>query len=416
MADERCAHPGDDEPSGDPAARRRPGRWLDGRTAERLLDGDAPDNAVAPAHRDEAERLARTLNALAALSDPPVPPDEELPGEASALAAFRKIHADRTTPTTAYVDSRDPSADAAVLAFRAARAEQGGASGAQGAPAPDDGADAQVVRIGAGRPERTPSRRGRTVRLGAAAALAVGMAGGVAAATGVGGFPAPFDAAEPAPVTSVSAAATPGPPLPLDSPSPALSPSPAPGAGHGGRAGPDTPGGTASGGPAAPSAGGKAKGDGDGGGPGVGNRRAWPSGVPAACRDLRDGKILNQQRRRSLESAAGGVWRVPVYCAHVLTTPDGPSGTDTGTQKPGGQGRTGGHGQNGWGGQYGGPGGDGAGWGGGKPGLGDGHGHGPDHGRHHGRGGKGDRGADGEDGGQGGQGDGAGNAGGNGGD
>ncbi|MER5375695.1 hypothetical protein [Streptomyces sp. NPDC002553] len=147
MADERCAHPEDDEPSGDPAARRRPGRWLDGRTAKRLLDGDAPDNAVAPAHRDEAERLARTLNALAALADPPVPPDEELPGEASALAAFRKIHADRTTPTTAYVDSRDPADDPAVLAFRAARAD---ASVAQGAPAPDDGADAQVVRIGAG--------------------------------------------------------------------------------------------------------------------------------------------------------------------------------------------------------------------------------------------------------------------------
>ncbi|MFF3739523.1 hypothetical protein [Streptomyces sp. NPDC002566] len=398
MADERCAHPEDDEPSGDPAARRRPGRWLDGRTAERLLDGDAPDNAVAPAHRDEAERLARTLNALAALADPPVPPDEELPGEASALAAFRKIHADRTTPTTAYVDSRDPAADPAVLAFRAARAD---ASVAQGAPAPDDGADAQVVRIGAGRPERTPSRRGRSVRLGAAAALAVGMAGGVAAATGVGGFPAPFDAAEPAPVTSVSAAATPGPPSAQDSPSPPPSSSPAPGAGHGGQAGPGAPGGTASGGPASPSAGdkGKGKGKGDGGGPGVGNRRAWPSGVPAACRDLRDGKTLNQQRRRSLESAAGGVWRVPVYCAHVLATPDGPSGTGTGTGatgKPGGQGWPGGHGQNGWGGQYGGPGGgEGTGRGGGKPGLGDGHGHGPDHGHDRGRGQKGDKGADG---------------------
>ncbi|MEU0676380.1 hypothetical protein ABZ330_26455 [Streptomyces sp. NPDC006172] len=390
MADERCAHPGDDEPSGDPAARRRPGRWLDARTAERLLDGDAPDNAVAPAHRDEAERLARTLDALAALSDPPVPPDEELPGEASALAAFRKIHADRTTPTTAYIDSRD---SAAHVGFR---------------EAPDDGADAQVVRIGAGRPERTPSRRSRSVRLGAAAALAVGMAGGVAAATGVGGIPGPFHAAEPAPVTSVSAAATPGPPpRPLDSPSPPLSPSPSPGAGHGDRAGPDTPGGTASG-PAAPSAGGKAGDAGDGGGPGVGNRRGWPNGVPAACRDLRDGKILNQQRRRSLESAAGGVWRVAAYCAHVLITPDGPSGTGTGTDtgtgsgtgtdsgKPGGQGRSGGHGQNGWGGPYGGSGGgEGAGWGGGRPGLGAGHGHGPDHGRDHGRGGNGDKGADG---------------------
>ncbi|MFC9292180.1 hypothetical protein ACFT0E_36975, partial [Streptomyces sp. NPDC057052] len=83
MADDRCVLPGDagdTEPPAGPAEGRSTGRWLNRGTAERLLAGETADNAVAPAHRHEADRLARTLGALAAMSAPPVPEDEELPG------------------------------------------------------------------------------------------------------------------------------------------------------------------------------------------------------------------------------------------------------------------------------------------------------------------------------------------------
>ncbi|MEU7253325.1 hypothetical protein AB0A87_35185, partial [Streptomyces sp. NPDC045251] len=66
-------------------------RWLDRETAEILLRGESLE-AVDPAARDRAERLAEALGALTA---PPVPASEELPGEAAALAAFRKARAER---------------------------------------------------------------------------------------------------------------------------------------------------------------------------------------------------------------------------------------------------------------------------------------------------------------------------------
>ncbi|MDV9173534.1 hypothetical protein R6V09_25965, partial [Streptomyces sp. W16] len=77
MADERSALPGD--------APRTPGRWLDRETAELLLRGESLE-AVDPAARDQAERLARTLGAL---SVEPTSGKTELPGEEAALAAFR---------------------------------------------------------------------------------------------------------------------------------------------------------------------------------------------------------------------------------------------------------------------------------------------------------------------------------------
>ena len=60
-------------------------RWLDRETAERLLRGESPDDAVDSTTRDQAERLARTLDALSALSAQatPVNESEELPGEAA---------------------------------------------------------------------------------------------------------------------------------------------------------------------------------------------------------------------------------------------------------------------------------------------------------------------------------------------
>ncbi|MEU2786350.1 hypothetical protein ABZ629_31685, partial [Streptomyces sp. NPDC007110] len=66
-------------------------RWLDRETAERLLRGE-PLEAVDPADRDQAERLAKTLEALTA---EPAPACGELPGEAAALAAFRAARAGR---------------------------------------------------------------------------------------------------------------------------------------------------------------------------------------------------------------------------------------------------------------------------------------------------------------------------------
>ncbi|MFD5267027.1 hypothetical protein [Streptomyces sp. NPDC058335] len=269
MADDRCVFPGDGEPAG-PAAGRSNGRWLNRETAERLLTGEAADNAVAPAHRAEADRLARTLDALAALSAAaPVPDDEELPGEAAALAAFRKAHADR-------------AADAQPGLF----AEPAYAS----EPSPGD--DAGVVRIGG----RIPSYGGRhprwsrPARLGLAAALTVGMVGGVAVAAGTGFLPTPFDDAEPGPAASVSAAATPGPNRPLVSPTPEAAP---------GGAGSATPDGGAKGTPA-PGAPGSA------------------DDLTAACREKGAGRTLDAERRRTLEHAAGGSARVPAYCAGLL--------------------------------------------------------------------------------------------------
>ncbi|MZG13091.1 hypothetical protein GTY44_06225, partial [Streptomyces sp. SID5914] len=94
-------------------------KWLDRETAELLLRGE-PLEGVDPASRDRAGRL---VVALGALSAPPVPSGEELPGEAAALAAFRKVRAERA----------DGSARAA------------GALGHGGAPRP---LEAGPVRIG----------------------------------------------------------------------------------------------------------------------------------------------------------------------------------------------------------------------------------------------------------------------------
>ncbi|MGQ4442989.1 hypothetical protein ACN6LI_000397, partial [Streptomyces violaceoruber] len=65
-------------------------KWLDREAVEFLLRGE-PLKGADPAVRDRAERLVAALGALA----PPVPAGEELPGEAAALAAFRKVRAEQ---------------------------------------------------------------------------------------------------------------------------------------------------------------------------------------------------------------------------------------------------------------------------------------------------------------------------------
>ncbi|MFD7342996.1 hypothetical protein ACFV9K_01585, partial [Streptomyces pharetrae] len=100
-------------------------RWLDRETAERLLRGESPD-AVDPAARDQAERLAETLGALSA---PPPPTSEELPGEAAALAAFRKVRAERDEERAALAEpDRTRPADAGLIRI-GARAGDRGANG-----------------------------------------------------------------------------------------------------------------------------------------------------------------------------------------------------------------------------------------------------------------------------------------------
>ncbi|MEY9993771.1 hypothetical protein ABIE67_005803 [Streptomyces sp. V4I8] len=271
-------------------------RWLDRETAERLLRGESLE-AVDAADRDQAERLAKTLEALTV---EPSLSSAELPGEAAALAAFR-----------------------------AARADRDGAAATVG---PDAGphathvADVGLVRIGGpARAARRP-RWGRPVRLGLAAALAVGMVGGVAVAAGTGVLRAPFVEDEGGrPAASVSAPASPERPF--------LSPSPESGV----RGGPTPDDDTRA--PAAPGV----TDDVPPGGPATDrgsapDDRAEPSGgrwqaATSYCRDLRDGKQLSNDRRRTLENAAGGSGRVREYCQNVLKTSGGGSWDTPGKDK-----------------------------------------------------------------------------------
>lgn len=143
-------------------------QWLDQEAAERLLRGE-PVDAVDDHARSRAERLAEALDAA---RTPAVPPAArtELPGEAAALAAFRKAHAER--------------AAAPAAAAAASRTEQAELGRVRLAPVP------------APRP-----RWGRSFRYGLAAAVAAVTVGGVAVAAGTGVLPL----VGPAPANSVTA-------------------------------------------------------------------------------------------------------------------------------------------------------------------------------------------------------------------
>ncbi|PZT68738.1 hypothetical protein DN402_13640 [Streptomyces sp. SW4] len=288
-------------------------RWLDRRTAELLLRGTSPD-AVDPAARQRAERLAATL---AALTPVPPPTSEELPGEAAALAAFRKARAERA-------DARD--------GMPAALADGSGARPR----------DAGLVRIGGPGDAPAPPRRWRPLRLALAASLTVGLIGGAAAAAGTGVLPTPFGGDEPTPGASVSAAVSPdGTDQPLvEPPVPSV-----PGSAGATTAGPGAADRT---GPADPGAGGTARdtaddgtaalpGDttGDATGDGEGRSAGGRNGIVTACRDLRAGKDLDRVRRRALTDAAGsgGAARVWTYCKALLAGADAErrGGEDGGT-------------------------------------------------------------------------------------
>ncbi|WP_395572160.1 hypothetical protein [Streptomyces sp. BK79] len=278
-------------------------RWLDRETAEILLRGESLE-AVDPAVRDRARRLA---GALGALSGPPVPTSEELPGEAAALAAFRTARAERPDG--------------------AARASAVSGPGRAGTPAPPAGAG--LVRIGPRGDDARRPRWSRPLRLGLAAALTVGMVGGVAVAAGTGVLPTPFEGARPEPAATVSAPSPdrpPASPTPLDGARGGTVPGgPTTGAPERGGARGDAEGGTApdrgrghdSGSDS--DSGARSDSDADGratGGPGGsgGSHRT----LAASCRDVRAGKQLDAGRLRALKEAAGGAGRVGTYCRDLL--------------------------------------------------------------------------------------------------
>ncbi|MFF4401304.1 hypothetical protein [Streptomyces sp. NPDC001480] len=314
MADERCVSPGD--------SPRTPGRWLNRRTAERLLRGESLE-AVDSSARDQAERLAEALGALSA--DATVA-DTELPGEEAALAAFRK--------------AREAREDAAA---------QAGAGHVSGAP--DGSADAGLIRIG-GRPHaaRRPGWA-RPVRLALTAALAVGTLGGVAMAAGSGVLPTPFRDDTPGPAASASGAGTSE--RPLASPSPEGTP--------GGTSGLLPPSGGVSGTPGVSpgaSRGSQAEGGATGSSGTPHDTGAWWSGARSACRDVRAGKELAPDRRRVLEGVAGGSTRVWKYCKGVLESSGNATGDEDRNGKDGKSGKDGRGGEDGHGGNGGRGGGD----------------------------------------------------------
>lgn len=150
--------------------------WLDEDAAELLLRGAS----VGPVD-DHARAEALRLEAVLRSARTPRPSAAELPGEATALAAFRET-------------SRARKRDGAVRA---------GVAG--------EGDALHTVRIGTARtaPSRRP-RWSRPVRYGLAVSLAGCALGGVAVAAGTGVLPAPFGGkGSPVPATSVSAAASP---------------------------------------------------------------------------------------------------------------------------------------------------------------------------------------------------------------
>ncbi|MFC5215285.1 hypothetical protein [Streptomyces coerulescens] len=272
-------------------------RWLDRETAERLLRGESLE-AVDPADRDQAERLAKTLEALT-VETPRT--SDELPGETAALAAFRAAREGRDAASGTVGESLGRPASAA--------------------------ADVGLVRLGS--PARTARRPRwtRPVRLGLAAALAAGMVGGVGVAAGTGVLPTPFDRNEPArPAATVSAPVPPEQPL--------ISPSPRTG-------GEEEP--TPDGGSRPPNASGAPEDTvAPGGGPAADHDAAskdgaksdgWRKAVRSYCRDVRDGRPLPPDRRRTLEGVAGSSARVWKYCKSVL----GGAGESTRSQRDGGE-------------------------------------------------------------------------------
>jgi hypothetical protein len=287
-------------------------KWLNRRTAERLLRGE-PLEAVDACGRDQAEPLSEVLGALAAEA---APTPGELRGEQAALAAFRK-------------------AREAAEAERATAARADGARG-QSVGTPAHGAEVGLVRIAGPARSGIRARRprwARPVRLALAAAVVAGTLGGVAVAAGSGVLPAPFGDEHPGPAVSVTAGTS---AQPLDSGSPRATSGGGPGT-------PSGPGASPSRGDASDEAAGP---DGDSGPSADSGALSGSSGTdsPAAataCRAVRDGRELDAGRKRALARLAGGSARVDKFCKTVLAAGapfSGPTNGGKGDAKAGDRG------------------------------------------------------------------------------
>ncbi|MFE0733991.1 hypothetical protein [Streptomyces sp. NPDC058855] len=317
-------------------------QWLDQEAAERLLRGE-PVDAVDDRARSQAQRLAEALG-TARTPSAAVPADAELPGEAAALAAFRKAVAERAALTGATAGSGAPSVPAGPV-------------------------DLGRVRL---TPVTVPARRwGRSVRYGLAAAVAAVTVGGVAVAAGTGVLPL----VGPSPANSVTAAESPEPvvtetpgvrqdpgtPPPATPDRDGRTPgtpatgtpgtSPSAGGGH-----PDGGSGAASGGTSpgrttgAPDGAGDHTGTDTGAGTGTspgtdstGGGTALPDTPLKACRDFRAGR-LDEAGRRQLAGRLRSGETLSRYCDRILPvdtgTAGGGSGDAGGAGGPGGPGDT----------------------------------------------------------------------------
>ena len=271
-------------------------RWLDRATAERLLSGEPPET-VDPTARDQARRLAGTLRALSA---PPPADGEELPGEAAAVAAFRKVREEKEGRTKEAPDTAGPAGTRP--------------------------SDVGLFRIDIPRGDRSGTPDGprgpRPLRLGLAAALVVGMVGGAAVLAGTGVLSGPSGGSGADPAASASGT---HPERPLIS-------SPPKGGAPGGVTPegehPDGAAGTAESGTDADGPGAPGEDDRDTGENATRSGRGWKQ-LAASCRAWRDGENLNGERRHLLENAAGGSSHVGTYCEGVLSTTDPSGGSGT---------------------------------------------------------------------------------------
>ncbi|MFF8288204.1 hypothetical protein ACF068_03080 [Streptomyces sp. NPDC016309] len=300
--------------------------WLDQDAAENLLRGEAV-GPVDDHARERARKVARALDALRAAGDPA---PGGLPGEEAALAAFRAARAERASGTRA--------------AMPAASAPRGTGPG--------------TARDRSGPGGRT--RWARPVRWGLAASVAGLAVGGVAVGAGTGVLPVLGGDAGPLPASSVSAAATPDVPEPgastgepgaaasgtpgdTGSVPPSASATPGPGTervpgrpdpGTDGGGGDDEPG-DRPGGDAGDSAGADTGASGSSGSSGPSGSSGWSAGWLARtaedCRDYRDGS-LDRDRRERLATEAKGAAHIRTLCDKVLAVvqqngPGGPGGS-----------------------------------------------------------------------------------------
>ncbi|MFF2521896.1 hypothetical protein [Streptomyces liangshanensis] len=330
-------------------------QWLDRDVAERLLRGEWAE-AVDGRDGGRAKQLSDTLRDMA---DVTYANGGELPGEAAALAAYRRAAAARTpraergggSPERRVTDN-GPTAGAAADggsvnsgSVNGASADGGGA-GVQDLPGP-------TVRLAPGSGPARAARYGGALRMSLAATLAACALGGLAVTGGGGVLHAGLGAghhsgrAEAETEAGTDTGERSPHPLPSDR---------ADGAGTmGGGTGPATPDASMSRGVAtSPARGGEAHG-GDGAeepiGP-VGKHHDWSAGAPrvkgstwysrtaAACLAYRDGK-LDQARKEELDRAAKDPARARRFCDWLL------EGKATGEGGGKGPGRGHGHGHGG---------------------------------------------------------------------